>query len=129
MSQQVQDAPTAKFRKDYQSPSHTITHIDLEFDLFDKETVVTAVSKVKQLKESNKLCLEGEQLKLMEVAVNGVQWQEYQESEGQLVLDNLPTEFELTINDQELNIRASASKDKPLLAAIEVLGDGEILNQ
>ena len=43
-------------------------------------------------------------------------------------LTALIKEFELTIVDQELNIRASASKDKPLLAAIEVLGDGEILN-
>ena len=38
--------PQAKYRKDYQSPSHTITDLDLTFDLFDNETIVTAVSQV-----------------------------------------------------------------------------------
>ena len=37
-------------------------------------------------------------------------------------------EFEITIDDQELNIRASASTDRPALSAIEVLGDGQIIN-
>jgi len=89
--------PQAKYRKDYQSPSHTITDLDLTFDLFDNETIVTAVSQVKQLKDSNTLQLDGESLKLVSVTVNGEAWTQYQETEGMLELNNLPQEFELVI--------------------------------
>lgn len=89
--------PQAKYRKDYQSPSHTITDLDLTFDLFDNETVVTAVSQVKQLKDDSTLVLDGENLKLVKVEVNGEVWNQYQESEGALELHNLPAQFELTI--------------------------------
>lgn len=37
-------------------------------------------------------------------------------------------EFILTIEDQELNIKFSASVDRPKISAIEVLGDGQILS-
>ena len=37
-------------------------------------------------------------------------------------------EFEVNIEDEELNIRANASVGRPALAAIEVLGDGQIIN-
>lgn len=37
-------------------------------------------------------------------------------------------EFEVTIEDEELSIRTNASVGRPALAAIEVLGDGQILN-
>ncbi|MVE90307.1 peptidase, partial [Vibrio cholerae] len=52
--------PQAKYRLDYQPPSHTITDIDLVFDLYDDATLVTAVSQVKQQQESNTLILDGE---------------------------------------------------------------------
>lgn len=89
--------PQAKYRKDYLSPSHTITDLDLTFDLHDKETIVTAVSQVKQLRDEASLRLDGESLKLVSVSVNGTAWEEYQEVEGALVLNALPAEFELTI--------------------------------
>ncbi len=100
MSQQAQVAPAAKYRKDYQSPTHTITHIDLEFDLYETETIVTAVSKVIQQKESRTLILDGEQLTLLNVKVDGVEWQEHRQLPGQLIIDNLPQQFELTITTQ-----------------------------
>ncbi|MDB1123910.1 aminopeptidase N [Vibrio algarum] len=100
MSQQPQEAPTAKYRKDYQSPSHSITHIDLEFDLYDKETIITAVSKIKQLKGSDSLTLEGEQLKLLGVYVDGKQWSDYKETNGSLIINGLPKEFELTVKTE-----------------------------
>ncbi|KHD23142.1 aminopeptidase N [Vibrio caribbeanicus] len=89
--------PQAKYRKDYLSPSHTITDLDLTFDLHDKETIVTAVSQVKQLRDEASLRLDGESLKLVSVSVNGTAWEDYQEVEGALVLNALPAEFELTI--------------------------------
>ncbi|MEF1185451.1 aminopeptidase N, partial [Vibrio sinaloensis] len=89
--------PQAKYRKDYLSPSHTITDLDLTFDLHDKETIVTAVSQVKQLRDEASLRLDGESLKLVSVSVNGTVWEDYQEVEGALVLNALPAEFALTI--------------------------------
>lgn len=41
----MSQAPQAKYRKDYKAPSHHITDIDLTFDLYDNDTIVTAVSK------------------------------------------------------------------------------------
>lgn len=94
------DQPQAKFRKDYQSPEFTITDIDLTFDLHDTETLVTAVSKVKKLKESDTLVLNGDELKLVRVAVNGEDWSDYNTLDGQLVINGLPSEFELTLVTQ-----------------------------
>lgn len=98
--------PQAKYRKDYQSPSHTITDIDLTFDLYDNETTVTAVSQVKQLKESTTLRLDGEDLKLQSISINGETWTDYSEVEGGLEIRQLPSEFALeivTLIDPEAN--------------------------
>ncbi|WP_260258501.1 aminopeptidase N [Vibrio intestinalis] len=90
-------APQAKYRKDYQSPSHTITDIDLTFDLFDTASIVTAVSQVEQLTESTSLELDGDGLVLKSLLVNGEAWSDYQEVEGGLHIHQLPTQFELTV--------------------------------
>jgi len=89
--------PQAKYRKDYKSPSHTVTELDLVFDLYDNNTLVTATSKVKQLKEDNILHLDGEHLKLVSIDINGEIWTRYEEVEGGLHISSLPQEFELKI--------------------------------
>ena len=89
--------PQAKYRKDYQSPSHTISDIDLTFDLYDSASIITAVSSVKQEKESSTLVFDGEGLKLVSVLVEGKEWTQYELSETQLTLNDLPKEFTLTI--------------------------------
>ncbi|NAZ98428.1 aminopeptidase N [Vibrio toranzoniae] len=89
--------PQAKYRKDYQSPSHTISDIDLTFDLYDSASIITAVSSVKQENESSTLVLDGEGLKLVSVLVEGKEWTQYELSETQLTLNDLPKEFTLTI--------------------------------
>lgn len=89
--------PQAKYRKDYQSPSHTISEIDLTFDLYDSASIVTAVSSVKQEKDSATLVLDGEGLKLISVLVEGNEWTKFEQSETQLTLNDLPKEFTLTI--------------------------------
>ncbi len=96
----MSQAPQAKYRKDYQAPSHTITDIDLTFDLHDTETQVKAVSQVKQLSDSTTLALDGEGLVLKSVQVNGEAWTQYQATESQLVLEGLPEQFELIIETQ-----------------------------
>ncbi|MDF4913593.1 aminopeptidase N [Vibrio parahaemolyticus] len=90
-------APQAKYRKDYQAPSHTITDIDLTFDLYDNDTIVTALSKVVQKGESTTLELDGEGLELRSVKVDGEDWAHHEVKEASLVLSDLPAEFELEI--------------------------------
>ncbi|EPU7920783.1 aminopeptidase N [Vibrio parahaemolyticus] len=93
----MSQAPQAKYRKDYQAPSHTITDIDLTFDLYDNDTIVTALSKVVQKGESTTLELDGEGLELRSVKVNGEDWAHHEVKEASLVLSYLPAEFELEI--------------------------------
>ncbi|MCG6359000.1 aminopeptidase N, partial [Vibrio fluvialis] len=89
--------PQAKYRLDYQPPSHTITDIDLVFDLYDDATLVTAVSQVKQQQESNTLILDGETLELKALKVDGQDWQDYSVGEASLEIRGLPSEFTLTV--------------------------------
>ncbi len=93
----MSQAPQVKYRKDYQAPSHTITDIDLTFDLYDNDTIVTALSKVVQKGESTTLELDGEGLVLRSVKVNGEDWAHHEVKEASLVLSDLPAEFELEI--------------------------------
>ncbi|MBE4194749.1 aminopeptidase N [Vibrio parahaemolyticus] len=93
----MSQAPQAKYRKDYQAPSHTITDIDLTFDLYDNDTIVTALSKVVQKGESTTLELDGEGLELRSVKVNCEDWAHHEVKEASLVLSDLPAEFELEI--------------------------------
>ncbi|EGQ9521358.1 aminopeptidase N [Vibrio parahaemolyticus] len=93
----MSQAPQAKYRKDYQAPSHTITDIDLTFDLYDNDTIVTALSKVVQKGESTTLELDGEGLELRSVKVDGEDWAHHEVKEASVVLSDLPAEFELEI--------------------------------
>lgn len=93
----MSQAPQAKYRKDYTAPSHTITDIDLTFDLFDNDTRVTALSKVGQKGDTNTLELDGEGLELLSVKVNGEDWAHHEVKDASLVLTDLPAEFDLEI--------------------------------
>ncbi|GAM70032.1 membrane alanine aminopeptidase N [Vibrio sp. JCM 19236] len=92
--------PTAKYRKDYQPPSHTITHVDIEFDLHESSTKVVATSKVIAQGDSNTLELHGEQLSLKGIQVDQKEWTDFEQKEDGLVISNLPSEFELTITTE-----------------------------
>ncbi|MEX6213312.1 aminopeptidase N [Providencia hangzhouensis] len=88
----------AKYRQDYQAPDYTITEIDLDFNLDPVKTVVTAISKVKRLNpQSSTLELNGEDLALVSIEVDGKAWQDYKESEGKLIIESLPESFTLRI--------------------------------
>ncbi|WP_261817376.1 aminopeptidase N [Vibrio gallicus] len=100
--------PTAKYRKDYAAPSYTITSVDLRFNLHETATQVIATSQLKALGCDDTLELQGEQLVLKGITVNGSQWSDYEEKEGALILSNLPTEFELVITT-ETNPKANTA--------------------
>ncbi|MGO2975194.1 MAG: aminopeptidase N [Hafnia alvei] len=90
--------PQAKYRHDYQAPDYTITDLALDFDLDAEVTTVTAVSQVKRQGAAQApLILNGEDLTLKSVSVNDAPWEHYRESENQLILENLPETFTLTI--------------------------------
>ncbi|MBB1440832.1 hypothetical protein H5202_19640, partial [Shewanella sp. SG41-4] len=62
-----------KHLKDYTKPAFTISHVDLNVILDGKNTKVTAVSKViRNGEHQHDLVLDGEQLSLSTVKLNGV---------------------------------------------------------
>jgi len=90
--------PQIKYRHDYRAPDFTITDIDLTFELDAAMTRVTAVSEVKRLGAAGaELRLDGEELTLHSLAVNGQPWAHYREEAGALVIAELPESFTLTI--------------------------------
>lgn len=92
--------PQAKYRKDYQSPSHTITDIDLTFELSESKTIVTAKSQLTQLENQTSLKLDGDGLTLKQVTVNGEKWSNYKLLEDGLQIDCLPKQCELVITTE-----------------------------
>ena len=92
--------PQAKYRKDYQSPSHTVTEINLTFELDETQTRVVAKSDVKQLHDSNSLILDGEGLTLIDVKVDGESWSKFSQTDTTLELTDLPAAFFLEIETQ-----------------------------
>ncbi|MTD40507.1 aminopeptidase N [Erwinia sp. CPCC 100877] len=105
MTQQLQ----AKYRHDYQVPEFSITDIDLTFELDAEKTRVTAVSQVqRQGSHPSPLRLEGENLTLIELRVDGKAWQDYALESGTLVISHLPDYFTLTVVN-EINPAANTA--------------------
>ncbi|MCY7293909.1 aminopeptidase N [Alteromonas sp. a30] len=94
-------APVAKKRLDYVPPQFLIDTVDLTFWLEPNETKVMAKSHVRRNGEHQEaLVLDGEQLTLLSVKVNGEVHTDYQALQGKLVLNALPDEFVLEIENQ-----------------------------
>lgn len=90
--------PQAKYRHDYRAPDYTITDIDLTFDLDATKTLVTAISQItRQGAAGAPLRLDGEDLTLVSIDVNGAAWEDYRQEEGALIIESLPEAFTLTI--------------------------------
>ncbi|WP_145587158.1 aminopeptidase N [Yersinia kristensenii] len=90
--------PQAKYRHDYKSPDYTITDIFLDFALDAQKTTVTAVSQVKrQVADVTPLVLDGEDLTLISISVDGQVWPHYHLQDNSLVIEQLPANFTLTI--------------------------------
>lgn len=96
-----QTKPQVQYREDYQPPHYWIDTLDLDIQLHDSATEVVAISRVRRNGEHDEpLVLDGEQLELLQVAVNGVDIAQYQQTESGLILSQLPEEFVLTIKTQ-----------------------------
>ena len=91
---------TARFLSDYQVSNFSISKVDLTFELADSSTIVTNKMTIKrENKDANKLVLDGEQLKLVSLQVNGeaLANNSFQTSATQLTIDINIDEFILTI--------------------------------
>ncbi len=78
--------------KDYTPSKFLVESIDLEVDIFDEKTIVTAVMKIERnISKPTHLELSGENMKLLEVKVNGKELtsSEYQLSPEKLVILNV----------------------------------------
>ncbi|GAA0852000.1 aminopeptidase N [Aliiglaciecola litoralis] len=84
---------TAKRRLDYQPPAYQIHDIELSFNLDDEVTKVKSLLHVfKQGDHDQPLKLDGENLTLIEVKLNGKSLQQYELTDEALTLSNLPDE-------------------------------------
>ncbi|MGH1390897.1 MAG: aminopeptidase N [Aeromonas jandaei] len=91
-------AMTAKYRQDYQAPLYWIDTIDLDFQLQEPQTRVTAITRIRRNGEHNApLVLDGEQLTLESIAIDGIPCEHYEQGESFLTIFNLPAECVLTI--------------------------------
>ncbi|KZN42945.1 aminopeptidase N [Pseudoalteromonas luteoviolacea] len=98
--------PQAKYLKDYQPPSHQVEHIDLTFDLSPQKTVVTAKYQLEANNQSRSVELDGVDLKLTSLKVNGLPHTKYEVIDSKLIIDNIPSKFELEVETEiapELN--------------------------
>ena len=93
------EEPRAINLKDYRAPDYRIGEIALDFMLDPLATRVTATSKVKRTGANSPLVLDGEELKLISVAIDGrkLAESEYALTPATLTLDKLPDEFTLEI--------------------------------
>ena len=91
--------PKAIRLAEYQPPNHVITDVHLEFDLGDGVTQVTSQLNVRRTGSASPLRLDGQELELVSVAVDGraLTSNEYQTDDDSMTLLDLPEACELTI--------------------------------
>ncbi|MGY3900907.1 aminopeptidase N [Aeromonas lusitana] len=95
---ELSQAMTAKYRQDYKAPLYWIDSIDLDFQLQEPLTRVTAISRLRRNGEHKEpLVLDGEGLTLVSVSLDGVPFTQFEQGESSLTLFNLPAECVLTI--------------------------------
>ena len=103
IEENIEKNPQEKHLADYKPSDFLINSLDLEFDLFDENTVVKATSTVTRVAgENSPLFLFGEQLTLRSILVNGETFNNYELVEGGIELNALPNKFTLQI-ETEIN--------------------------
>ncbi|MDZ7870948.1 MAG: aminopeptidase N [Rheinheimera sp.] len=94
-------ANTAKHRLDYQPPTYLISQTELEFELLPAATRVLAVSQLRRaVAGASSLWLDGQDLKLTGLTVNGQDWTAREQLPDGILLRDLPEEFELCIRTE-----------------------------
>ena len=98
-SEQAKTAPQAKLRLHYQAPLFAIDEVDLVFDLQPTATTVVSELKVRRLGDETTLVLDGEQLSLVELQLDGVELEakQFHATSNKLTIFNLPSEGTLRV--------------------------------
>jgi aminopeptidase N len=109
--------PAVKKRADYQQPDFLISHVELEFTLVETRTKVICVSQVTRNGQHNKpLILDGEDIELSSVTINGVTVSDYQQTDTSLTIDTDSDKFELRI-ENIINPKGNSSLEGLYLSA------------
>ncbi len=90
-------ANQTKYLADYKASDFSINSVKLDFALFDNQTIVTAkldISKVN--KTVNNLELNGENLQLLSVDIDGESFENYEVLDNKLIIKNTPDSFILS---------------------------------
>ncbi len=90
--------------KDYKAPAFWIDKVDLTIRLNEAQTQVVAESHVifndKDWSWPQVLELDGDQLKLLDLKINGKKWTQFEEKNGKLFISEIPQEFTIEITTQ-----------------------------
>lgn len=97
----IEKNPQEKHLSDYRPSDYTISSIDLEFDLFDNQTKVKAVSQIQRVsKQITPLFLFGEALHLVSILIDDLDYPDFELVEDGIVINHLPASFKLEINTE-----------------------------
>lgn len=89
------------YLKDYQPTPFSIDSVELFFDIFDEHTLVKSKLSVSTMggsptsENTRQLVLDGSELELFSILVNGQSWQNYSVEEHKLTVSGVPNEFTL----------------------------------
>ncbi|KAL3645674.1 Puromycin-sensitive aminopeptidase [Castilleja foliolosa] len=100
VQESIMDAPKEIFLKDYKQPDYLFDTVDLTFELSEEETIVTSNITVYPRLEgcSSPLVLDGVDLKLISLKVNGKELKDFHLDSRQLTLSSPPiVKFDLEI--------------------------------
>ncbi|ESP93314.1 MULTISPECIES: aminopeptidase N [Pseudoalteromonas] len=98
--------PQAKLLADYQPPSHQVEHLDLTFHLSPQQTRVIAKYSLSANSEQSYVELDGIDLKLISLKVNGQSHTQYTQLVDGIKINSVPASFDLEIETEiapELN--------------------------
>lgn len=95
----MQTKPQAKYLKNYQTPSHTVSNFELDVELHPTDTKVKAKATYQCNRAEATLRLDGVDLQLNTVRVNGEDFKDYVQEPTSLTLSNLPEKFTLEIEN------------------------------
>lgn len=91
------NSATTTYRCNYQAPDFDISQSILDIDLDYQRTTVTNTLTIHQRREKAPLILQGKDLKLIRLAINGTEVTQFTVDEENLTLSAVPENFELTI--------------------------------
>jgi len=89
----------AIYLKDYKKPEFSIKDVELVFDLYEEETIVTNVMNILNEKSVNEIVLDSIDLELQGLWLNGLELDatRYRYKDEKLTITDVPTAFELKI--------------------------------